>query len=140
MIATAAPDVRPLRGAGLLRALNAALPIGRNYHPLLALLNGRRGLAALPFAGHALVLPLAWGKAATGLLLAGEAYVPEVKLLPALLRPLKDGALVDVGANIGIYPLLFRASSSLPVIAYEPQPLLFRLLELCVAHNRLADV
>ncbi|MEI6356113.1 MAG: FkbM family methyltransferase, partial [Verrucomicrobiota bacterium] len=140
MTATIAPEVRPLSGVALLRALQAVLPLGRKYHPLLAALNGRRGLAALPFAGRALVHPLAWGKSATGLLLAGEAYVPEVKLLPALLRPLKGGALVDVGANIGIYPLLFRASSSLPVIAYEPQPLLFRLLELCVAHNRLADV
>ena len=140
MTATPAPEIRPLRGVALLRALQAVLPLGRKYHPLLAALNGRRGLAALPFAGRALVHPLAWGKSATGLLLAGEAYVPEVKLLPALLRPLKGGALVDVGANIGIYPLLFRASSSLPVIAYEPQPLLFRLLELCVAHNRLAEV
>jgi FkbM family methyltransferase len=47
---------------------------------------------------------------------------------------------VDVGANIGFYPLIFRNHSSLPIIAYEPQPLLFRLLELCVQHNRLADV
>ena len=140
MAALPPPEIRLLRGVGLLRALHAAFPIGRKYHPLLTLLNGRQGLAALPFAGRELVHPLAMGKSATGLLLAGEACVPEGRLLPALLRPLTRGALLDVGANIGIYPLLFRASSSLPVIAYEPQPLLFRLLELCVAHNRLADV
>ena len=50
MTDSAAPEVRPLRGAGLLRALHAVLPLGRKYHPLLTLLNGRHGLAALPFA------------------------------------------------------------------------------------------
>ena len=140
MTSSSAPEIRPLRGAGLLRTLHAVLPLGRKYHPLLGLLNGRSGLAALPFAGRHLVHPLAWGKSATGLLLAGEAYVPEVQLLPPLLKPLKEGILVDVGANIGIYPLLFRNASSLPIFAFEPQPLLFRLLELCVRHNHLDEV
>lgn len=133
-------EVRPLKGAGLLRFLNGILPVGRKYHPVLSLLNGRRGLAAVPFAGGELVHPLDWGKSATGIFLAGENYVPEVRLLPPLLQSLKQGALVDVGANIGIYPLLFRQNSRLPIIAYEPQPLLFRLLELCVRHNGLKDV
>ena len=127
-------------GVGLLRALHGVLPLGRKYHPLTALLNGRRGLAALPFGGAELVHPLVWSKAATGLLLAGEAYVPEVRLLPPLLEPLRDGILVDVGANIGIYPLLFRRHSRLPVVGFEPQPLLFRLLEACVRHNGWKDV
>ncbi len=140
MTSSSAPEIRPLRGAGLLRTLHAVLPLGRKYHPLLGLLNGRDGLAALPFAGRYLVHPLAWGKSATGLLLAGEAYVPEVQLLPPLLKSLKEGTLVDVGANIGIYPLLFRNASALPIVAFEPQPLLFRLLELCVRHNRLDQV
>lgn len=140
MTSPSAPEIRPLRGAGLLRALHAVLPIGRKYHPLLGILNGRDGLAALPFAGRHLVHPLAWGKSATGLLLAGESYVPEVQLLPPLLKPLKEGTLVDVGANIGIYPLLFRNASPLPIVAFEPQPLLFRLLELCVRSNRLENV
>ena len=140
MSANVAPEIHTLHGPRLLRALNAMLPLGRKYHPLLTLLNGRHGLVALPFAGRALVHSLAWAKSATGLFLAGEACVPEVRLLPPLLRPLTHGALVDVGANIGIYPLVFRNSSALPIIAYEPQPLLFRLLELCVRHNRLADV
>ena len=47
MTATIAPEIRPLRGVALLRALQAVLPLGRKYHPLLAALNGRRGLAAL---------------------------------------------------------------------------------------------
>lgn len=133
-------DVRPLGGTGLLRTLHGLVPLGRKYHPLLSLLNGRRGLAALPFGGAELVHPLAWSKAATGLFLAGEGYVPEVRLLPPILESLKDGLLVDVGANIGIYPLLFRRHSRLPIAAFEPQPLLFRLLEACVRHNGWKDV
>jgi FkbM family methyltransferase len=133
-------DVRPLNGTGLLRTLHGLVPLGRKYHPLLSLLNGRHGLAALPFGGAELVHPLAWSKAATGLLLAGEGYVPEVRLLPPILESLRDGLLVDVGANIGIYPLLFRRHSNLPIAAFEPQPLLFRLLEACVRRNRWTGV
>ncbi len=140
MSASESLPVRPLSGHGLLRGLHGILPLGRKYHPLLSLLNGKNGLVGIPFAGSELVHPLAWGKSATGLLLAGEDYVPEVRLLPPLLESLREGHLVDVGANIGIYPLLFRRHSPLPILAYEPQPLLFRLLETCVRHNRMTDV
>lgn len=124
----------------MLRLLNRILPLGRKYHPLLSLFNPRSGLVGIPFEGRSLVHPITWAKSTAGLFLAGEHYVPEVRLLPPLLKPLKGGALVDVGANIGIYPLLFRNHSSLPIFAYEPQPLLFRLLELNVSHNRLDGV
>lgn len=138
---TPTPDrIRPLRGGKTLRSLNRILPFGRKYHPLLSMMNGKEGLAAVPFSGAELVHPLAWAKALTGLFLAGESYVPEVRLLPDLLRPLTEGALVDVGANLGFYPLVFRRHSRLPIIGYEPQPLLFRLLELCVRHNRMEQV
>lgn len=137
---SASVAIPPLGGAGVLQALNRVLPLGRKYHPLLSLFNGSGGLVGIPFAGRRLVHPIAWRKSTAGLLLAGEHYVPEVRLLPSLIRPLRDGALVDVGANIGIYPLLFRNLSDLPIVAYEPQPLLFRLLELNASHNQLRDV
>jgi FkbM family methyltransferase len=138
--ATVYPPIRPLRGAGLLRAVNRVVPLGRKLHPLLALFNPPTGLVSVPFEGRDVVHPIAWRKPATALLLAGRHYVPEVQLLPPILAGLQHGALVDVGANIGFYPLIFRNYSALPIIAFEPQPLLFRLLELCVQHNRLADV
>lgn len=137
---TSLPQVRPLLGSGFLQGLNRILPLGRKYHPLLSLWNGRTGLVGIPFANRHLVHPLAWAKSGAGLLLAGENYVPEVRLLPPLVKSLRDGWLIDVGANIGIYPLLFRNLSQLPIAAYEPQPLLFRLLELNVSHNQLRDV
>ncbi|HTH49926.1 MAG TPA: hypothetical protein VMB21_20605, partial [Candidatus Limnocylindria bacterium] len=108
MSIAAAPEIHPLRGTGLLRTLQAVLPLGRKYHPLLTLLNGRHGLCAVPFAGRSLVHPMALGKSAAGLLLAGEDFVPETRLLPPLLGALRHGTLVDVGANLGIYTLLFR--------------------------------
>ncbi|KAB2665561.1 MAG: FkbM family methyltransferase [Verrucomicrobia bacterium] len=135
-----APKIRPLGGAGILRALDRVLPLGRHLHPVLSLLNGSEGLTAVPFAGRQLVHPLAWRKSVAALLLRGEHCVPEARLLPPLLAPLRSGTLLDVGANIGIYTLLMRNASALPIMAYEPQPLLFRLLELCVAHNRLPNV
>ena len=140
MNATVLSKVQTLHGTELLRALHKFLPLGRKYHPLFSLFNGRRGLGGIPFAGAELVHPLKWSKAAAGLLLDGENCVPEVCLLPKLIEPIDEGILVDVGANIGIYPLLFRRHSSRPIVAYEPQPLLFHLLEACVRHNALKSV
>jgi FkbM family methyltransferase len=48
--------------------------------------------------------------------------------------------LIDVGANIGLYTLLLRSVSDLPIIAYEPQPFLFKLLRRNVDSNHLANV
>jgi len=132
--------VREVRGGEFLRGLNRVLPMGRKYHPLVRLLNGRRGLLAVPFDKYRILQPAAWTKPVTTQLLSGDAVVPEFSVIKPICRQLTGGILVDVGANIGVYTLLLRAISPLPIIAYEPQPFLFKLLQSNIAYNKLLDV
>ncbi len=133
-------DVSPLRGAGLIRSLNAAIPLGRRYHPLLGLLNRHHGLLSVPFGTHQLLQPAIWRKQLTNYLLYGERFLPELRLLADLVREVSAGAVLDVGANVGMYTLFLRSVTNLPIIAYEPQPFLCQLLRWNVAFNRLQDV
>jgi len=132
--------VRTIRGEKLLRGLHRILPLGRKYHPLLSAMNGRHGLLEIPFDQCRLVQPTAWAKQITHQLLNGVDVVPEFRLLPPLVRQFTSGFLIDVGANIGLYTLLLRSVSSLPIIAYEPQPFLFKLLQRNIACNHFANV
>ena len=133
-------DARNVRGGEFLRGLNRILPLGRKYHPLLRALNGRRGLLSTPFGQFRLLQPAAWSKAVTSQLLSGVEIAPEFEVIKPICRQLTGGVLVDVGANIGAFTLLLRSASSLPVIAYEPQPFLFKLLQWNIGFNRLAGV
>src|SRR5689334_15892106 len=119
--------VRPLRGVQLMRQLHRVVPLGRKYFPLLGLLNSGRGLCAIPFDRFQLVHPAAWRKQAANFLLIGPEVVPEFQLLASLCPQLERGVIVDAGANIGVYTLLLRSVTPLPIIAYEPQPFLFQL-------------
>ena len=123
-----------------MRGLDRALPLGRYYHPIFSLLNTSRGLLALPFDKFELVYPAFWKKFATDILLAGERVVPEFQILRNILPDVTRGVILDVGANIGVYTLLIRAASKLPIIAYEPQPFLCELLQRTIVHNRLEQV
>jgi FkbM family methyltransferase len=130
-------EARNVRGGGFLRGLNRILPLGRKYHPLLRALNGRHGLLATPFDQYRLLQPAAWSKAVTSQLLSGVKIAPEFQVIKPICRQLTRGVLVDVGANIGAFTLLLRSVSQLPVIAYEPQPFLFKLLQWNIGFNRL---
>ncbi|HEY8367890.1 MAG TPA: FkbM family methyltransferase [Thermodesulfobacteriota bacterium] len=72
--------------------------------------------------------------------LYGEWAEAEIDLLVRLLDP-GDVAL-DVGANIGTHTLAFarRVGTGGRVLAFEPQPHVFALLEANVAANRLEQV
>jgi FkbM family methyltransferase len=133
-------EVRRIRGEELVRRMNRILPLGRKYHPLIGALNGRRGLLAIPFDKYYVLQPAAWTKAVTTQLISGVEILPEFQVLKPLCRQLARGALIDAGANIGLFTLLLRSSSDFPIIAYEPQPLLFKLLQWNVAYNELPDV
>jgi FkbM family methyltransferase len=133
-------QARDVRGGGFLRGLNRILPLGRKYHPLLCALNGRHGLLATPFDRYRLLQPAAWSKAVTSQLLSGIEIAPEFQVIKPICRQLTGGVLVDVGANIGAFTLLLRSVSTLPVIAYEPQPFLFKLLQWNIGFNRLTGV
>src|SRR5438094_4898457 len=132
--------VRAIRGEKLLRRLHRVLPLGRKYHPLLSVLNGRHGLLAIPFDNWHLVQPASWAEQITNQLLSGIDVVPEFRLLAPLVRQLASGCLIDVGDNIGLYTLLLRSVWALPIIAYEPQPFLFKLLQRNIDFNRLTHV
>jgi FkbM family methyltransferase len=133
-------DARGVRGGKFLRGLNRILPLGRKYHPLLRALNGRHGLLATPFDKFGLLQPAAWSKAVTSQLFSGIEIAPEFEVIKPVCRRLTSGVLVDVGANIGAFTLLLRSVSPLPIIAYEPQPFLFKLLQWNMGFNRLTDV
>lgn len=133
-------EVRAPRGAELVRVLNQVLPLGRKYNLLVRLLNGQRGLLAVPFGVHHAIEPAAWSKTIATLLTLDCDVVPEFRVLGPLCRELSAGHLIDVGANVGLFTLALRTASSLPIIAYEPQPFLSKLLRSNVAYNRLAGV
>ena len=130
------PPPRPVQGAGLIRSL----PLGRKLHPLLGWINGTSGLVSVPFGAGRLVHPASWTKAIATLLVVGEHLLPEFGLIAPILRSLKQGTIVDVGANIGYFPLLIRRESSLPILGFEPQPFLHELASTTVADSRLKDV
>lgn len=132
--------VRRARGTEFIRALNRFLPLGRKYHPLLRLFNGTQGLLSIPFDKYQVLKPAVWTKAITADLLLGPDMALEFEPLKLLCQQCERGQLIDVGANIGLYTLLFRAASPLPIIAYEPQPFLFRLLQQNIAYNNLPGV
>lgn len=133
-------ELTPLRGVELLRTLHKILPLGRKYHPLLSSLNPRHGLLEVPFGQYRVVQPAAWAKQNATLLLVGAAMVPEFVLLEPLCRQATAGQVIDVGANIGAYTLLIRALTPLPIVAYEPEPFVYRLLQANIARNKLANV
>jgi hypothetical protein len=133
--------VRDVRGGNFLQGINRFFPLGRKYHPLVRVLNGRRGLLAVPLdKKYRILQPAAWTKSITAQLLSGGEAVPEFSVIRQTCRQLASGVLVDVGANIGVYTLLMRSISPLPIIAYEPQPFLFKLLQSNIAYNELPDV
>jgi FkbM family methyltransferase len=133
-------EVRKVRGGNFLQGINRFLPLGRKYHPFVRVLNGRRGLLAVPLDKYRILQPAAWTKSITSQLLSGDEAVPEFSVIRPICRQLTGGVLVDVGANIGVYTLLLRSISPLPIIAYEPQPFLFKLLQSNIAYNELPDV
>jgi FkbM family methyltransferase len=133
-------EVRLVRGEKLVGGLNRLLPLGRKYHPLVQFLNGKHGLLAIRFDKYRVLQPAAWPKSVTTLLLSNTAGLPEFDLLRPICRQLTGGCIVDAGANQGMYTLLFRSISELPIIAYEPQPFVFKLLEWNIAYNQLTDI
>ncbi|MCX6861407.1 MAG: hypothetical protein NT050_00675 [Verrucomicrobia bacterium] len=123
---------RPVQGAGLIRNL----PLGRKFHALLGWINGTSGRVSVPFGAGRLAHPASWTKAVATLLVAGEHLLPEFGLIAPILRSLKQGTVVDVGANIGYFPLLIRRETVLPIVGFEPQPFLHELASISVAVRR----
>ena len=132
--------IRPLRGGGLVRLLNWILPLNRKWHPVLSCCNSGRDLVVFPFADAGLVIPAAWRKGLTAYFLAGVNTVPEFRLMREICQDLEPGAVVDVGANMGLYVVLTRSVTDRPIVAFEPVPFLFDLMRRNILYNRLENV
>ena len=91
------------------------------------------------FLGYSLHLDVSRSSAQRLLYLEGARYVSEMRLLRDLVAP--GATVVDVGANIGYYALLFAqlAGARGRVIAFEPEPDNLVELRLNVEANGLAN-
>ncbi len=68
--------------------------------------------------GHRIVLDVARSSAQQQLFLEGEWFVAESSLVQSLVVPNKG--VIDVGANIGYYLLLFAQAGAEPIVGIEP--------------------
>ena len=127
----------PINSAWLFRAAYGILPILRMYYPLLKKWGSLGGLLSVPWGRYRLYFPSAWLKTACAMIYKTPvASNPEFFALVApALRSLNAGSIVDVGANMGAYLLNFRSCSNAPIIAFEPEPFIFKLL----THNARAN-
>jgi FkbM family methyltransferase len=91
------------------------------------------------FLGYRLHLDVSRSNAQRLLYLEGERFVSELKLIRSLVKP--ADTVVDVGANIGYYALLFAKSigKNGRIIAFEPEPDNLVELRLNVDRNGLRN-
>jgi len=137
--------IRTLYQAHLWRMLQAVLPLGQRFNPLLKWLLGTEGYFAVPWRRHRLAIAAGWLDVASSA--SAPIYQTPWRQNPeffALLAPQLDaprgGCVVDVGANIGVYTLNIRSLSAAPLLAFEPEPSAYRLLCHNVAANSLDAV
>ncbi len=108
-------NVRPVRGAGLLRGLNRLLPLGRKYHPLLRLLNGRHGLLLMSFGQYQVIEPATWSKAVATQLVTGTDMVAEFQVLKPVCQRCLTGHLLMSGPTSGFLPYRFAPLQPCPL-------------------------
>ena len=140
---TALPDVRPAPSwSRAAAAVIRHLPFGRyGATHALARLNVRPFIARLPADLGSLAFHCDLGDA-----IAREAYFTgryepqDTQLIRALVRP--GDTVVDLGANWGYYTLAAAhwTTETGRVVAFEPDPRLFALLQSNVATNHLRHV
>lgn len=134
-----------LHSAWFWRLLHAVLPLEQRLNPLLCAFYGRAGLLRVPWGSFWLTISAAWldiGSSASAAVYRGpRRQNPEFfAILAPRLQTLVPGAIVDVGANIGIYTLDFRERSNAPIFAFEPDPGTFRLLQETLDCNTMSGV
>jgi FkbM family methyltransferase len=137
--------IRQLRSAWIWRLLHIVLPIEQRLNLLLRPIYGSKGLLRVPWCNGWLTISTAWlamGSSASAPLYRGaRRQNPEFfTIMAPRLRSLPPGAIVDVGANIGVYTLDFRQFSRAAIVAFEPDPGMFALLNETLAFNAIPDV
>lgn len=136
---------RKVYSAWFWRLLHVAVPFEQRLNPLLRRLFGSDSWLRVPWGGHWLTIDAVWlaiGSSASAPLYRGpRRQNPEFfEILSPCLETLARGAIVDVGANIGVYTLNFRRYSDAPIISFEPDPGMFRLLQETLRFNDVAGV
>jgi FkbM family methyltransferase len=91
----------------------------------------------LPFCGYTLYVDVSRSKL---IYLQGERFVEERHLVRSLVKP--GGCIVDVGANIGYYLLMFQRALNGhgKVICFEPEPSNLRELRRNIIMNAFSNV
>ncbi len=134
-------DIGEVRRAGpgrvaLLRRLNRLLPLNDRYYPVAQLLLPTNVDLRVAVGTFEVIVPRSSFRAHLPDILGGiEAVVPDFALIQQLLGTLRSGYILDIGANAGGWALLCGTVSSLPIIAFEPEPTAFRLLQRNLALN-----
>lgn len=137
--------IRELRSAWMWRVLHAVLPLEQRLNPLLRAIHGSEGLLRVPWGRHWLTISAAWlgvASSASGPLYRNpRRQNPEFfAILAPCLKTLRPGTIIDVGANIGVYTLNFRQFTNAPIMAFEPDPGMFRLLCDTLTFNAIPNV
>jgi FkbM family methyltransferase len=140
-LVSSAPIVE-IKSIGALQWIYQLVPLRHRWFPLLRLFLPERGLIALPFASGRVLYPAAWaGPFNASYLISLPRVFPERGLFETTLRAAAgDGAVVDVGANLGVYTLMTRGVSRARIIAYEPSPLAFHVFMRMLDANGLKDI
>ena len=134
-------SIAGIRSVDALTGLCRVAPLQHRLFPLLRTFLPDHGLIAVPFAGASMLYPAAWvGPYNASHLFGLHQLFPERRLFEATLAAAPSGAVVDVGANLGVYVLMARTVTRAPIIAYEPSPIAFHVLTRMLEVNRLTDV
>ena len=124
-----------------LQWISYLVPLRHRWFPLLRRFVPERGLIAVPFASGRVLYPAAWvGPYNSSYLFSLDQVFPERPLFEVTLKAAPAGAVVDVGANLGIYTLMTRRLSRARIIAYEPSPLAFHVFRRMIDANGLTDI
>jgi hypothetical protein len=124
-----------------LRLLNRVLPLKRRYTAWIKQILPQQGLFAVSDSGQKVLYPCAWLDTNTTLLLEGlKGTIPDRMLSESIVPTLTEGICVDVGANTGNFTMWLRSLTHLPIVAFEPDPLLGLLFEINIEHNGLKDI
>jgi FkbM family methyltransferase len=138
-------SIEKFKAAALWRLLYRLVPFGFNFHPLLAMFRPEGSFIKIPWGGHYLVLLSEWlvrpTSAISPLYLGPWIQNPEFfEILKPKLPGISNGFIVDIGANIGAYTLNFKDCCSNPIIAFEPDPQIFNILQLSIRESGLENV
>jgi FkbM family methyltransferase len=133
-------QIKPIRGASALRALNRVLPLGRHWSPIIRLLNRSDVLVAFPYAGHELLLPGSQPKKIAQYHFLAAHEFEDYPAIVSQVEPLDQGVVVEVGGSFGQLTLLLRDHTDLPLIVFEPDPVQREVLSLTLERNGLRAV